>query len=118
MNRSNFLWEYRSDVKRAGPPTYVPFFELTRLTGFQSVFGIPTQAALNNIRRGSVEGGVSLFTVILFWLISTMSLKKQKTSKTSLTPYMWHTLNAIPETVVYTFMCLFFLSLVKMCPTP
>jgi hypothetical protein len=58
MNRSNFLWEYRSYVKRAGPPTYVPFFELTRLTGFQSVFGIPIQDALNNIRRGSVEGGV------------------------------------------------------------
>lgn len=58
MNRQDFLWEYRSDVMRKGPPTYVPYHELDGLSGFQSVFGIPVEHALSNVERGSVAHGV------------------------------------------------------------
>lgn len=56
FSRDDFLFEFRSQKARVGPPAYVPFSGLFSLTGYGSVFGVTKEQAGENVRRGSTNG--------------------------------------------------------------
>lgn len=54
-NRSDYLFEWRREKVRKGPPVYVAYPELFALTGYQSQYGVTRKQAAANTRIGHTK---------------------------------------------------------------